>query len=115
MKGKFKIYHTSDFQQEAEGHSGSEGIAKGSQDIDCQASTYQFKNDHEVNLDEDLIVTSPKHNSAERQFQRVGGYRGFKGIKEQISDMKVEYESDKMHVANEVIVKGKGLRFLKKV
>jgi hypothetical protein len=66
-------------------------------------------------LDEDLIVTSPKDNSEERQYQRVGGYRGFKGIKEQIRDMKVEYERDKMHVANEVIVKGKGLRFLKKV
>ena len=74
-------------------------------------SSYQFINDNRLDEDrESKSCFSPVNKDT-----LVNHYMGFKGIKDQIADLKKEYEVDKMQVSSDIITKAKGLKFLKKV
>ena len=74
-------------------------------------SSYNFINDHR--LDEDKV--SKSSFSPVNKDTLIHQYQGFKGLNDQINELKKDYEADKIQVSCDIITKAKGLRFLKKV
>jgi hypothetical protein len=74
-------------------------------------SSYQFVNDYR--LEDDRVSKSSFSPVSKETLQN--NYQGFKGLNEQLTELKKEYEIDKMQVSSDIITKAKGLKFLKKV